>query len=253
MATVKDFLAILGKALLWAIGTSAVVFVVTFIGPLIIGGPGAHQGPLGAFILAPMAFPLVLLLAYLLQYRRALRLAGAGKAAYAVVFVILLVPAVSATRFLARLHLSIDTAGYSRKERLLHAAAITDDERRLRDSTHFDFGVRVENPRFPPVYTGVLVTDLTATRLFRAVDERMTMENAKLVASVTGSYYGDRQGLSFTLRRTDGQAAPVQLKVFYTVGGIFSQMGDRRQYLDRLAVELIRAVRTLGLGTSPKP
>jgi hypothetical protein len=41
----------------------------------------------------------------------------------------------------------------------------------------------------------------------------------------------------------------VQLRVYYTVGGIFSAMGDRRQCLDRLAVEVIRAVETLQAGT----
>jgi hypothetical protein len=242
---VKELVAILGKALLWGAGISAVVFVLAFIGPLMVGGPGAHQAPLAAFLFAPVAFPLVLLVVYVLQYRRALRLSGAGKSGYAVVLVLLLIPAVSAARFLASLDLPVDTARYGRQERFRHAAPMTDDERRLRESTHFDLRVRVENPRFPPVYTGVLVTDLAATGLFRVVDARVTPETADLVATVTGSYYGDKQGLSFTLRRADGQANELQLKVYYIVGGIFSQLSDRRQYLDRLAVEVIRAVQTL--------
>ena len=240
----KELVAILGRAMLWAVGASAVVFTVFFIGPMLIGG-----SPLAAFVLAPMAFPPALFIVSVLQYRRALRLDGAAKAVYAVVLALVLIPGVPAARFLAKLDLSINTAASGRAQRLLHASPMTDDERRLRESTHFDLQVRVENPRFPPVYTGVLVTDLRATGLFRIVDESVTPETADLVAAVTGSYYGDKQGLSFTLRRTDGQASPVQLKVYYTVGGIFSAMGDRRQYLDRLAVEVIRAVATLQSGT----
>ena len=241
----NEFFVILGKAILWAVGTSAVVFAIAFIGPLMIGGPGAHQAPLGAFLFTPAAFPLVLLVATVIQFRRAGRLGGAGHAAYGITLALMLVPAVMAFRFLATLNFTIDTAGYSHKERFLHAAALTDDERRSRDSAHFDLRVRVENPRFPPVYTGVLVTDLAATGLFGAVDERVTPETADLVATVTGSYYGDEQGLSFALRRADRPAGEVQIKVYYTVGGIFTPMSDRRQYLDRLAVEVIRAVEAL--------
>jgi hypothetical protein len=91
----------------------------------------------------------------------------------------------------------------------------------------------------------VLVTGLASTGLFRTVDERVTPENADLVATVTGSYYGDRQGLSFALRRADRPVGEVQIKVYYNVGGIFTQMSGRRQYLDRLAMEVIRAVETL--------
>ena len=239
----KEFVAILGRALLWAIGASAVVFAIFFFGPMLIGG-----SPLAAFLLAPTAFPPALLVASVLQYRRALRLGGAAKAAYAVVVALVLIPAVPAARFLAKLDLSVDTAAFSRARRLLHAPPMTDDERRLRESTHFDLRVRIENPRFPPVYAGALVTDLAATGLFRAVDQRVTLETADLVATVTGQYYGDKTGQSFTLRRAEDEASAVQLRVYYTVGGIFSALGDRRQYLDRLAVEVIRAVETLQAG-----
>ena len=241
----KELVAIVARTLLWAVGVSAMVFAVFFVGPMMIGG-----SPLGAFLLAPTAFPPALLVASLLQYRRALRLGGAAKAAYLVVLALVLIPAVPAARFLATLDLSINTTAYSRERRLLHAAPMTDDERRLRESTHFDLRVRVENPRFPPVYADALVTDLGATGLFRTVDDgNTTPETADLVATVTGQYYGDKAGQSFTLRRADGRASAVQLRVYYTVGGIFSAMGDRRQYLDRLAVEVIRGVETLQAGT----
>jgi hypothetical protein len=241
----KELVAILGRALLWAFGAAAVVFAVLFIGPMLIGG-----SPLAAFLLAPMAFPPALFVASVLQYRRALRLAGTAKAAYAVVLALILIPAVPAARFLAKLDLSIDTAAFGRERRLVHAPPVTDDERRLRESTHFDLRVRVENPRFPPVYTDALVTDLAATGLFHTVDESVIPETKDLVATITGQYYGDKTGQSFTLRRADGRASAVQLKVYYTVGGIFSAMGDRRQYLERLA-EVIRAVETLQAG-APK-
>jgi hypothetical protein len=105
----KELVAVLGRALLWAVGASAVVFAVFFIGPMMIGG-----SPLAAFLLAPMTFPPALFVASVLQGRRALRLGGAAKAAYAVILALVLVPAVPAARFLATLDLSIDTAAFSR-------------------------------------------------------------------------------------------------------------------------------------------
>ena len=241
----KDFLAILGKALLWAAGVSAAVFVVALIGPAMLGGPGSHQAFILAFLLAPAAFPLVLLAAIALQYRRAGRFGAVGRAAYAIALAVMLVPAAMSVYFVASFDIKLDFAGMSREERFRNAAALTEEERRLRESTHFDLRVRVENPRFPPVYTGVLVTDLASTGLFRTVNESTSPETADLVASVTGSYYGDKQGASFTLRRADGKGGAIQLKVYYIVGGFGARLVDHPQYLDRLAVETIRAVETL--------
>ncbi|MCZ6717578.1 MAG: hypothetical protein O6944_00225 [Gammaproteobacteria bacterium] len=51
-----DFLKILGISFGAAGGLAILVFIIAFFGPLLIGGPGAHQGPLGAFIYAPVVF-----------------------------------------------------------------------------------------------------------------------------------------------------------------------------------------------------
>jgi hypothetical protein len=241
----KGFFAILGRAILWSLGTSLTVFAVAFIGPLLMGGPGAHQGPLGAFYFAPIAFRIVLPIGYILQYRRALDLDGAGKATYLVVLALILLQAVSPARIIAALDLSIDLAGYSREERLQHAPALNEQERSLRESTQLDLRVGVQNLRFPPVYTNKLVSDLDETGLFQVVKELAQMEDVDLVATVTGTYWGDKNGQRFTLRWAKDGSAEEEVRVYYTIGGIMSGAKDRRQYIDRLAIEVIQAVRAL--------
>jgi hypothetical protein len=43
-------------ALKWACGAAALAFTVLFLTPLVIGGPGAHQAPVLAFLLTPIIF-----------------------------------------------------------------------------------------------------------------------------------------------------------------------------------------------------
>jgi len=47
----------------WASSAATLAFVVVFLTPLIIGRPGAHQGPLLAFVAAPAVFVVTLGLA----------------------------------------------------------------------------------------------------------------------------------------------------------------------------------------------
>ena len=47
-------------ALAWAASAATLAFIVMFFTPLIIGGPGAHQGPLLAFLGAPAVFVITL-------------------------------------------------------------------------------------------------------------------------------------------------------------------------------------------------
>jgi hypothetical protein len=101
---VKGFFTILGTALLWAFAASGLAFAA-FLVPMFLDMPGAHQAPLGAIILGLPAFLLVLPIAYIVQFRRALRLNGAGKVGYVVVLVLLLVPTVSVVRFISKMFL----------------------------------------------------------------------------------------------------------------------------------------------------
>ena len=52
-------------ALKWASGTATLAFMVMFLTPLAVGGPGAHQAPLLAFLLTPIMFVITLILAFL--------------------------------------------------------------------------------------------------------------------------------------------------------------------------------------------
>ena len=47
-------------ALKWAGSAATLAFIVTFLTPLAIGGPGAHQAPLVAFLVTPIIFVVTL-------------------------------------------------------------------------------------------------------------------------------------------------------------------------------------------------
>ncbi len=242
-----DFLKILGISFRAAGGLAILVFIVAFFGPLLIGGPGAHQGPLGAFIYAPAAFFLVFFVALLIQFRRALRLSTGWKFAYFVLLLLSLIPAARIVGFISEIDFvksvrNIDLKSYSKSERLKHIPPLTDDEGRLLKSTHFNMRVVVVNPRMPVAYTRSLIDDLKKTDLFDEVAEFGQMGKADLIATLTGGYYGDKGGQSFTLKPPDGPGKEVPIKIYYTLGGVLSGGEEKKQYLDRLSVTLINVV-----------
>ncbi len=251
----REFLKILGWSFGAAGGLASFVFILAFFGPLLIGGPGAHQGPLGAFIYAPATFFLVFVIASLIQIRRALRLSIGGKFAYFGLLALFLIPTARIVGFISEIDFvksvrNIDLKSYSKSERLKHIPPLTDDERRLLRSTHFNIRVGVVNPSAPVVYTRSLIRDLKKTGLFDEVAEFGQMGKADLIATLTGGYYGDKAGQSFTLKPPGGPGKEISIRIYYTLGGLLSGGGEQNQYLDRLSVALINAVPEL-LNSNP--
>jgi hypothetical protein len=71
------------------------------------------------------------------------------------------------------------------------------EERALIRSRRFDVQVGVDGGTFPPIYRTRLIDDLGRTGLFTAVAAARDTQSADLIASVTGTYYGDKAGHSF--------------------------------------------------------
>ena len=210
-------------ALKWACSAAALAFLVLFLTPLVMGGPGAHQAPLLAFFLAPIIFVATLLLT-LVWSRLGLIVIAAS----------LLYPAWYYTQRPTR----------AREATLM---PLNDEEQALVRSRHFEARVAVDGGRFPPIYRANLIEDLGRTRLFSAVDAVEAAPSADLIATVTGSYYGDKTGHSFSLRWPQQPERGVNVKVwYYASDGPLLYASRHRLQVERLALEVVRQMDALG-------
>jgi hypothetical protein len=246
----SDFGSIVAQALRWGVRLAVVAFVLAFFVPLLVGGPGAHQGPLGAFIYAPMIFLLALEIALLIQFRRAMSLSTVGKLSYVCLLILLLIPVLNTESMYSGLGLlqsfkSIDTEDYTSDKRLEHVPPLTSDEQRLLEATHFTKRISIVNPNFPPAYTRSLINDIKKTGLFDEVVEFDRLGNDDFIATIKGTYWGDKEGQSFTLHQPANTTNTAHIKVYYTLGGIISKRKERKQYIDRLSIEIIQAIEEL--------
>jgi hypothetical protein len=214
-------------ALKWACGAAALAFLVLFLTPLVIGGPGAHQAPLLAFALTPVIFVATLLLT-LVWSRLGLIVIAAS----------LLYP--------AWYYLHAPT-----RERQATLAPLNSEEQALVRSTHFEARVAVDGGRFPPIYRAELIEDLGRTRLFSAVSAIEDAASADLIATVMGSYYGDKTGHSFSLQWPRQPERNVRVRVwYYASDGPFLYASRHRLLVDRLALEVVRQMDVLGPSTA---
>ena len=246
--TSRGLLAILRRSLLWGLGIGGLVFGVAFVAPLLLLGDPGNQSPFLAFFVGPAAFFLGWLLGLLVQAPRVLTISGRAQLIYLVLVVLLVAGPVWRTapwvaQFVIGLSAVADVPG--REERMEFAQQLTDAERVLLSAIHFDLTVAVTNPYYPPVYRRSLIRDLEETGLFGAVASVNETSDADLVATVIGVYNDDRTGKSFTLALNDDPESGLTIKVYYYLGGLLRNPGDRRQYMDRLAVEVIEAVNQL--------
>jgi len=211
-------------ALTWAFGTATLVFLVMFATPLVIGGPGAHQAPLLAFILSPIIF--VITLALTLIWPR-----------------LGLVAIVACLLFPAWYYVKMPP----RDSRASTLVPLSDAERALVRSRHFEARVAVDGGKAYPIYREQLINDLRQTGLFSLVTPVEETPSAELIAIVTGSYYGDKTGHSFSLRRSQHPDRSVSIKLwYYASDGPFFYASRHRLQVERLALEVIRQMDALG-------
>lgn len=214
----------LGERLLmawgWAALTGGLGFLLLLTAPLMIGGPGAHQAPLLAFMQLPISFGLSLLVVAILPKAGALLLAA-------------MLTAGSLYCFNLYQHQQQVMQEYRADFALQHA------EQPLLQVPPFALSVAVQAGDQPAVYQQHLISELRNHRWFSRVAALGEIERPDLVATVTGSYYGDRSGQSFRLAWHDLPAFSQPVKAWRWLGdtsGLYEQ---------RLTVELVQAVQTL--------
>jgi hypothetical protein len=219
-------------ALKWACGAAILAFLMLFATPLVIGGPGAHQAPLLAFMLAPIVFLGTLVLALIWP-----RLA--------------LIPIVASLLYPAWYYDRMPP-----RDPQATLVALGAHERALVQSRHFDLHVAVDGGKFPPIYRANLIDDLGRTGLFTSVSAAGNARAADLIATVTGSYYGDKTGHSFSLAWPQQPQRSVTVKVWhYASDGPLLYASRHRLQVERLALEVVRQMDALGprAATSPAP
>ena len=210
-------------ALKWAFGAATLAFMVMFLTPLVISGPGAHQAPLVAFLLTPIIF--VITLALTLVWSR-----------------LGLVTIVTSLLFPAWYYINRpprDPRGT--------LVPLNVEERALVHSRHFELWVAVDGGKSYPIYRANLIDDLGRTGLFTSVASIEDTRSPDLIATVTGSYYGDKTGHSFSLRWPQQPERSVSVKVWqYASDGPLLYASRHRLQVERLALEVIRQMDTLG-------
>ena len=210
-------------ALKWAGGAAVLAFIVTFLAPLAIGGPGAHQAPLVAFLATPIIFVLTLMLALVWSRLGLITIVAS-----------LLYPAWYYFQMPPR-----DSQGT--------LVSLSPEERALVRSRHFEARVGVDQGRFPPIYRSELIDDLGRTGLFSAVAAIEDLRSADLIATVTGSYYGDKTGHSFSLQWSQQPERSVSVKMWhYASDGPFLYASRHRLEVERLALEVVHQLDALG-------
>lgn len=210
-------------AVKWASGVATLAFIVMFLTPLLIGGPGAHQAPLLAVLLTPIVFVVTLLLA-LVRPRLAL-IAIAASVGYPAWYYLHMPP----------------------REPQHTLERLNAEEQALIRSRHFDLRVGVDGGKAPPIYRANLIDDLDRTGLFTAVAAMEDTPSPDLIATVTGSYYGDKTGHSFSLQWPRRPDRSVSVKVWhYASGGPLLYASRHRLQVERLALAVVRQMDALG-------
>ncbi len=214
-----------------ALLTAILAFLVAFVAPLVIGGPGAHQAPLAAFFITPIIF--VMTLALTLLWPR-----------------LVIVTIVASLLYPAWYYHKMPPR---QPDHVL--AALNHEERAVVQSRHFDLRVAVDGGRFPEVYRRGLVSDLGQTGLFTEIGRIEEIHLPDLIATVTGSHYGDQEGHRFSLHWTRHPERKVTVDVWH-YATMFPLSYARRHHMEneRLALEVIRQMDALGAAdqaTSP--
>jgi hypothetical protein len=124
------------------------------------------------------------------------------------------------------------------------------EEQALIKSRHFELRVAVDPggyspPRYPTwVIPESLLRDLGQTGLFTEIGLVGRIRSPDLIAMVTGNYYGDKEGQSFSLHWAKQPERRVNVSVWHYVS-LWGRR-TRRLALERLALEVIRQMDALG-------
>jgi len=226
---------VVGRALIWA---TVISFLVFFLLSFVFVG---NLGPIPALVYGPIAFVASFIVFWIVESLLEPHTEAVRKIAYLALSGILLAPLVT--------YMAFNHREFTRAGRMEHAPPLTDEESLLLKSTRLNLRIAVENPRRPPVYTEKLINDLWETCLFLEVGDVNSLDGADVLATITGAYWDDKTGFKFIFHLpenlTDGVEVEVSYKLRSSMAGGMSGRADRKQYIDRLAVELIKASQVL--------
>lgn len=237
--------SVVGRAFIGAITIFLLVFFLFFAGFF------GNLGPIAAIIYGPIAFVVSFIVFWIVESLLEPYTESARKLTYLVLSVILLSPIV--------IYIGFNYQELARAERMKHPAPLTDEESLLLKSTRLDLRIGVDGGTFPPVYLRHLIRDLQETCLFLRAGEINALKNADVVATITGVYWDGKAGARFVFHLPEHRTEGVEIEVVYKPTGVlttFSQRlfgisGERDRYVDRLAVQLIKASQTFsGLSQS---
>jgi hypothetical protein len=220
----RDASSGIGVALRWAFFSTLLAFSAMFFTPLIIGGPGGSLTPVFAIVLTPIIFVITLVLT-------------------------LARPRLGIITVIASLLFPVWY--YIKTPQLLPEGKLrplNTEERALIKSRRFQLRVAVDAGRYPPVYRESLLKDLGETGLFTEVGPIENSRSPDLIATVTGQYYGDTTGDSFSLHWARQPERKVNVKLWYYVRLSLDTLRGRtrRLELERLALEVVRQMDALG-------
>ena len=226
---------IIGRSLGWA---SIICFIVML--PFLTVWYG-NLGPIPAFIYGSISFLGSVVVFLILETLLALSPRLTRKKTYIVTF--LLVCLIPIGVFLTDI-LKENTQAV----RMVHAKPLTDEERLLIKSTYLNLRVGVVNKKFPESVTSKFISDLQNTCLLKEVGELNQLENADVIATVNVYFRNISNGWTFTLQLPDNPERDVYKAVYYRLHLLDRIVGinsDEKLFLDRLAVELIKASKAL--------
>ena len=234
--TMAESSGVIGRALVWAFAISFLVFFL--FGSVFVG----NLGPIPALIYSPIAFVASFIVFWIVEALLEPHTASVRKITYFALSLILLAPLVT--------YMAFNYREFTRAGSMEHAPPLTDEESLLLESTRLNLRIAVENPRRPPVYTEKLINDLRETCLFIEVGDVDSLDRADVLATITGAYWDDKTGFKFIFHLPENLTDGVEVEVSYKLRSSMTDDGrggraDRKQYIDRLAVELIKASQVL--------
>lgn len=240
----SSLIDIVGVAIAWSIGVGFLTMVLVYLSPLLLGRTRYMQHPIHAMGFGLAGFCLALFVALVFQVRRVLRLSATEQIVHIVLVVALaLVPVRIAVRpvggFMVEAWRLLAT---SREDRMRHAPPLTAAEQTRREGAYFDLSVAVQQSHDGRMGSAIVIGDLEATGLFRHVGGASETPEPDLIATVTGRYFQPETGVSFSLAPTADTTSTMSIDVHYERGRSTVSSADRESYLDRLALETIRAV-----------
>lgn len=226
----RDWGSVLRRSVMWAV---VITFLVISISSSVVF-VGGQLGPIGVLILGTFLFFAAFVVFLIIE--TLLELCSKSFAKETHIFFRLIGYAIALAPFVILIGGVFKEN--TREVRMRHAPPLTAEERSLLQSTFYDLRVGVAKGG---AYR-TLAIDLQDICLFERVDELHHLEKTDVIATPKLRYHGDKIGWYFSFHLPKEPENAVNVTAYYKIG---PKLGDHDQYMDRLAVESITALKIL--------